>query len=122
MRVRLEVSGVAREPDGKVVELGHEQTLIGRGRDCGLRVMDEGISRHHCLVAMVGGRWLAQDLDSSNGTFLNGLRIVAGELREGDVLRLGENGPRFHVTALDPPPTDRGGDEGTRFLRPHGQA
>lgn len=114
--LRLELSEVEREPDGKVVDLDGERVLVGRARDCGLRILTDAISRKHCVLAMVGGRWIAQDLDSSNGTFINGVRVASGELRQGDELRLGEKGPRFVVVALDPPGRDI---DDTRFLRPH---
>jgi pSer/pThr/pTyr-binding forkhead associated (FHA) protein len=114
--LRLELSGVEREPDGRIVDLTGEKVLVGRSRDCRLRILTDGISRQHCVLAMVDGRWIAQDLDSSNGTFLNGQRVASGELREGDELRLGEKGPRFRVVALDPPGRDI---DDTRFMRPH---
>ena len=114
--LRLELSDVEREPDGRIVDLAGEKVLVGRARDCGLRILTDAISRKHCVLAIVGGRWIAQDLDSSNGTFVNGVRVASGELREGDELRLGEKGPRFQVVAVDPPCRDL---DDTRFLRPH---
>jgi pSer/pThr/pTyr-binding forkhead associated (FHA) protein len=116
--LRLKVNGVEREPDGKVVDLDGGKAVLGRARGCSLRILTDGVSRQHCLLTMVAGRWMVQDLDSSNGTYLNGRRIKTGELRQGDVLQLGKAGPHFEIVALDPPPGEDG-DDLTRIVRPH---
>jgi len=51
-----------------------------------------GISREHAKLIIQGGQWLLQDMQSTNGTFVNGRRLASGErvaLQEGDQLRFG---------------------------------
>lgn len=63
--------------------------LLGRGADCGIRLTDPEVSRRHCrfLVRFPGVE--VQDLGSVNGTFLNGRRIRAAVVVEGDRLAIG---------------------------------
>jgi hypothetical protein len=85
--------------DGKggprAVELGPRvQTTIGREAGCELVIQDQRVSRKHAIVELVEGQHLLRDLGSSNGTFLNGLRLSAGHafaLREGDVVEIGND-------------------------------
>lgn len=62
---------------------------IGRGDDCDVLLMDDHISRQHAkLVRSADVVWL-QDLDSANGTFVNGQRVVGGcRLFHGDLIKL----------------------------------
>ncbi|MHC4549727.1 MAG: FHA domain-containing protein [Planctomycetota bacterium] len=93
----------------------NELVVLGRADDCDLHIVAEQVSRRHAELALLRGRWKVRDLDSSNGTYLNGQRIATADLRPGDVIRLGESGPKVRVVALDPaPPADL---EETRFLR-----
>jgi serine/threonine-protein kinase len=58
------------------------QVLIGRSHACALRLTDDTVSRRHCLVAIDSdGVWVG-DLDSLNGTFLNG-HLVGQRIRDG---------------------------------------
>jgi pSer/pThr/pTyr-binding forkhead associated (FHA) protein len=50
---------------------------------------DPRISRHHAHAAYRDGRWILRDLESTNGTFVNGARVGRCQLRPGDLLRLG---------------------------------
>ena len=63
--------------------------VIGRGSDCGLRVEDATVSKHHARFSTEGGAWL-EDLDSTNGTYVNGRRVEGTTvLRRGDRIALG---------------------------------
>jgi pSer/pThr/pTyr-binding forkhead associated (FHA) protein len=70
--------------------LDRPSLLIGRGSSCDLVLVDSGVSRRHARVHYQDGLATVQDLDSSNGTFVNGKRITRPcRLAPGDVIRLG---------------------------------
>jgi pSer/pThr/pTyr-binding forkhead associated (FHA) protein len=78
--------------DGRVreINLSSEEYLVGRGEDCNLVLHDPSISRHHCLVRIRGKEAIISDLGSSNGTFINGHRLLSQtKLNTGDELALG---------------------------------
>jgi hypothetical protein len=62
---------------------------LGRAPDCGLVFGDDTVSRHHARLELRDGRWFLVDLDSSNGTLVNGRRVRDTEVRAGDQIRLG---------------------------------
>jgi two-component system, cell cycle response regulator len=75
---------------GEMFKLGKEETLLGRGDDADLRLIDEGVSRRHAAVVREGDRVVLKDLGSVNGTFCNGSRISeALVLNDGDKISMG---------------------------------
>jgi len=112
--IRFEV-GFAQDRKGKVVPCEGELFLLGRAEDCAVSVDSDVVSRHHAEVTCAGQRWSVRDLGSSNGTFLNRVRISVADLRPGDVIRLGEAGPKLRVLTMDPAPADD--LQATRYLR-----
>jgi len=78
---RLEVAGQA-------YPLVRAITLIGRGTDADIRVEDPGVSRKHCEI-VVGDPAIVRDLKSTNGTFVDGIRIDECTLTEGAIVKLG---------------------------------
>jgi DNA-binding CsgD family transcriptional regulator len=85
--------------------------VIGRGDEADGRLQADGVSRRHAKVLDHGdGLVNLLDLGSTNGTFLNGRRVDAAVLREGDEVRIGQVVLRFgyegdeNVTADPPPP------------------
>lgn len=75
---------------GASVRIGAASTVIGRGDRADLRIEDDGLSRAHAkVVAASDGIVTIMDLDSTNGTYLNGDRIELALLRDGDELQLG---------------------------------
>lgn len=66
---------------------------IGRSSRSNVRLLDSSVSRHHAHVAFRGGCWTIEDLDSRNGTYVNGIRISRSTLRPGDAVSFG------HVSA-----------------------
>ncbi len=112
--IRFEV-GFAQDRKGSVVACDGERLLLGRAEDCAVSVESDIVSRHHAEVTCSGRRWAVRDLGSSNGTFLNRVRISVADLRPGDVIRLGEAGPKLRVLTMDPAPADD--LQATRYLR-----
>lgn len=81
-------SGVAK---GAVFALRPGTNRIGRGEGNDYRIPDASISAIHCEVVLDGtGKMFVRDLNSSNGTFLEGRRIELGVLVGGEQLKLGD--------------------------------
>lgn len=60
---------------GLEIPLGSEPLTIGRASDAGLQIRDDYTSTHHARLLLWGSDWVLQDLDSTNGTFVDGRRI-----------------------------------------------
>lgn len=73
---------------------------IGRNSMCNIVLKESCVSRKHARVFFAEGRFYVQDLDSSNGTFLNKKRIVSSELNEGDIISLGSYDILFKKNTL----------------------
>ncbi|MDP9343832.1 MAG: FHA domain-containing protein [Actinomycetota bacterium] len=65
------------EHRGTTVEVSGDEFVIGRGTSCDLVLDDPKASRAHAKVSLRGRRPTLQDLDSANGTFVNGHRVRA---------------------------------------------
>lgn len=88
-RMRL----VGRSPGvrDQVTEVSQDVLMVGRGRDCGLVLLDPSVSRNHArLLARMDGTVIVEDLDSANGVFVNDARVRVRELANGDRIRFGD--------------------------------
>ena len=91
-RPRLLVSGPEPGPDGarqRTYELTTPVTMLGRGTDCDLRLVDPGVSRHHAELRVEDGEVVLVDLGSTNGTFVNGQPVRRVLLTDGTRVTLG---------------------------------
>jgi len=74
---------------GELVSLEHEETLVGRSSDCTLWIEDGAISRRHFMVSLRGKEAFISDLGSTNGTLVNGERILKQKkLEDGDKIQI----------------------------------
>lgn len=72
---RLVITSGAKE--GLELELGNQPLTIGRSGESGLVIRDDYTSTHHARLVLWSDEWVIQDLDSTNGTFLGGVRVTA---------------------------------------------
>jgi hypothetical protein len=73
-----------------------EQRVIGRSPDCDIVVGDEAVSRRHCEIVWQYVQYVVRDLQSANGTFVNGQQVQTAQLRSGDLIEVGMVHLRFH--------------------------
>lgn len=62
--------------EGMEIDLPTEQLTIGRSSESGLVIRDDYTSTHHARLMLWNDEWVIQDLDSTNGTFLDGTRVT----------------------------------------------
>jgi two-component system, NtrC family, sensor kinase len=74
---------------GKVFDLRGTQLMMGRDPLCDVPLTDASISRHHAELRVEEGKFHIIDLNSSNGTFVNGVPVSEAAIRPGDQIRLG---------------------------------
>jgi serine phosphatase RsbU (regulator of sigma subunit)/pSer/pThr/pTyr-binding forkhead associated (FHA) protein len=90
-------------PDaGRKHSLEGNTTVLGRQADCTICLPAKAVSRQHAQIVQTDGAYFLEDLDSSNGTFLNGTRLsprVRVRLTEQDTFQLGP-----YLFGLRPPP------------------
>jgi SARP family transcriptional regulator, regulator of embCAB operon len=85
-------------PDSQQVHLGPQPVTIGRRPDSTVRLNDNRVSRRHAVVEPVDGHFVVVDQESTNGTFVNGSRVVRHALDNGDELSFGGVTVRFRVS------------------------
>jgi len=90
---------------GRSHDLKVDKTTIGRVDDNTFPVAESSVSSHHCEVLLRGTDVVVNDLNSTNGTFINGDKIT-GEavLKPGQILRLGQVELRLEVEGMAPAP------------------
>ena len=96
-RYRLEV---VEGPDtGQKINSEARTLGIGSSPDNGLSLDDSAVSRFHAAIEVQDEGYLLRDLDSKNGTYVQGLRIREVFLEDGAVFRVGKTSIRFGLTA-----------------------
>jgi len=92
------VSGTSK---GTVVHMGDDPISIGREITSSICLADAAVSRSHCRIEKVDDRYELIDLDSHNGTFVNGVPVGRKSLSHGDTIRIGGSQLLFAVREDD---------------------
>lgn len=79
------------------IVLKDEEIVIGRDEEADLTVDDDRLSRKHCKISQDGGQFVISDLGSSNGTFVNGVKVTEKTLENNDKIQIGSNVLQFQV-------------------------
>ena len=81
-------------------EIGDQPVIFGRAVDATVFIEDPAVSRQHAQVERSGDSYTITDLDSHNGTFVNGKQIVQARLKNGDEIVIG----KYHILFMDDSP------------------
>ncbi len=74
---------------GKRFPLQSDEVVLGRGSDCDVQIDRDSVSRRHARVYRENNQWMAEDLESTNGTYVNDVPIQRSPLRDSDFLKIG---------------------------------
>jgi pSer/pThr/pTyr-binding forkhead associated (FHA) protein len=86
-RAYLEITG-SEEKDG-IFELGERAVVIGRSTECDIQLGVQNVSRRHARVFFHNEEYLIEDLGSTNGVLVNGIKVVKCVLRNNDQIEIG---------------------------------
>jgi hypothetical protein len=87
----MSLGKLVEQQSGQEIPLGYELVTIGRHEDNSVVLPDPNVSRHHAEITFQGQRWTIRDMDSANGTYVNGEPILSPHvLRHGDLIRVGQ--------------------------------
>jgi predicted component of type VI protein secretion system len=83
---------------GRTYELKVDKTTVGRVSDNTFEIPESSVSSHHAEILLRGNDVIIRDLDSTNGTFINGEKVTEAVLKPGQILKLGTVEMRLEPT------------------------
>jgi FHA domain-containing protein len=81
--------------DGKRHEVDKRRVVIGRSKECDIQLTDPNVSRRHAELRQEGSAYWLVDLDSTNGSAVNGHRTARAKLDSGDTITIGSTDLKF---------------------------
>ena len=88
---------------GRTHELKVDKTTVGRVEDNTFQIAEPSVSSHHCEIMLRGSDVVVKDLNSTNGTYINGEKVTETVLKPGQVLRLGQIEMRLETDSSGSP-------------------
>ena len=85
----LEITAVSEDAEKVRYELGTDTVDFGRSSECEILIDNENVSRKHARISFINDEYHLEDLDSTNGTYVNGVRISRCTLRSNDLIEMG---------------------------------
>ncbi len=82
-------------------EINQNEVMIGRGKNCDIILNDKKASRKNSIIKRVGLNFIIQDLESANGTYVNGNKVQEAELSGEDLIRVGSVEFQFKAQSVD---------------------
>ena len=74
-----------------VIPLEQDELVVGWDKDCGAVLSDEGVSRQHARITREDDEFVLEDLDSFNGSHVDGVPVLSCVLHDGDTVQVGQN-------------------------------
>ncbi len=97
MSPQFTLVGLSSGVSGKTFSLDKTEIIIGRSPDCDVVISDSTVSAHHAKLTKKEENWIIEDLNSTNGTFVDNEKISKSYLTGGEIIRLGKVELRFQA-------------------------
>jgi hypothetical protein len=97
---------VSLDYPGRVVVLSRDIVTVGRTRNNDICLPSTGVSRDHARLLVAGSVVTLVDASSTNGCFVNDVRVTRQRLRDGDLVRIGDRSFRFELSLTGARPQD----------------
>jgi len=81
---------ISSEERGKHIKLGKSEVIIGRSPECGIQISVKNVSRKHARILYLNEEYYIEDLGSTNGIYINGVKVAKCILRGLDQIEIGE--------------------------------
>jgi adenylate cyclase len=107
---------------GDTIPLLKTELLVGRRETCDICLRFANVSAHHCQLSLRNGYWYVKDMNSSNGTKINGARVDEKRINPGDTISVAKHAYKFDYSPADlgavgpPPPETQGMAEQMQIL------
>src|SRR5688572_32653396 len=91
---------------GKLYDIQDSPLTVGREDNQVIQILDQGVSRTHAEIFRLGGLCFVRDLNSTNGTFVNNIKVTEKALKPGDEMLIGRTIQAFEdrIVEDDPDP------------------
>src|SRR5688572_8323969 len=86
---------------GRVFEVKDDVITLGRDESQTIQILDQGVSRTHAEIFRLGGLCFVRDLNSTNGTFVNNIKVTEEALKPGDEMLIGRTILSFEDRIID---------------------
>lgn len=85
----------------KTIESDKNEIMIGRNAENDIVIENLAVSKIHARILNQDGKYFIEDLDSTNGTYLNKIRITKKDLKNNDILSIGKHSLEIHTVKKD---------------------
>jgi type II secretory pathway predicted ATPase ExeA len=119
--LQIDVATLSIASGGKTIAeitLDRPRMVLGRDHSCDISLDSSYVSRYQNLFMATRDGWLLIDLNSTNGSFVNGRRVTEHKLRDGDLITLGQHHVRFSGHPVETPPEDADKTRQIKIMRP----
>src|SRR5262245_41482691 len=89
---------------GRVFEVKDDVITLGRDESQTIQILDQGVSRTHAEIFRLGGLCFVRDLNSTNGTFVNNIKVMEEALKPGDEMLIGRTILSFEDRIIEDDP------------------
>jgi pSer/pThr/pTyr-binding forkhead associated (FHA) protein len=94
LRARFEI--LTSDGRNEVIDLGDREILIGRSPSCDISLSSESVSRRHARLTFRNEEYFIEDLNSTNGLYVNAIKVEKCVLRNNDQIEIGGIRMLFH--------------------------
>lgn len=110
----------------KEIPITKEEITVGRRPDNDIVIDNPTVSGHHCKITLSGDSFFVEDLNSSNGVFVNAKKVIKSGLKDNDVIGIAKHALKFidervHEQTVPPTPSSHASADATMMIAPDKQ-